>query len=209
MLDHSCQVQRHALAERGDDLYETPPVAVEALLRVERIPCRVWEPACGPGAIVRVLRAHGHDVFASDLVDYGDPTSFCRRDFLMEYKPPPGFGECILTNPPFKLVEQFVAHAIEVCPLVIMLLRFVFYESERRRDLLENCGLARIHCFRKLLPMMHRAGWEGRKSTSGMPFAWYVWDCGYTGPTIIDRISWEAPAPHPLDIPAFLRRAAP
>jgi hypothetical protein len=24
MLDHSCQVQRHPLAERGLDLYETP-----------------------------------------------------------------------------------------------------------------------------------------------------------------------------------------
>ena len=100
MLDHSCQVQRHALAKRGDDLYETPDVAVDALLRVEKVPHRVWEPACGPGAIVRVLRAHGHDVFASDLVDYGDPTHFYRRDFLMELAPPPGYGGCALTNPP-------------------------------------------------------------------------------------------------------------
>jgi hypothetical protein len=74
VLDHSCQVQRHPLAERGDDLYETPPVAVEALLRVEKIPHRVWEPACGPGNIVKVLRTAGHEVLASDLVDYGDPT---------------------------------------------------------------------------------------------------------------------------------------
>jgi len=40
---------------RGDQ----PPVAVEALLRVEQIPHFVWEPACGPGAIVNVLRAAG------------------------------------------------------------------------------------------------------------------------------------------------------
>jgi hypothetical protein len=33
MLDHSCQVQRHPLAERGDDAYMTPAVATEALLR--------------------------------------------------------------------------------------------------------------------------------------------------------------------------------
>jgi hypothetical protein len=50
-LDHSCQVQRHPHAERGLDLYETPAVAVEALLRVERLPHRIWEPACGRGAI--------------------------------------------------------------------------------------------------------------------------------------------------------------
>jgi hypothetical protein len=42
-LDHSRQVQRHPLAERGHDLYETPDVAVEALLRVERLPHRIWE----------------------------------------------------------------------------------------------------------------------------------------------------------------------
>jgi hypothetical protein len=32
------QFQRHSLADRGDDLYETPPVVVRALLRVEKLP---------------------------------------------------------------------------------------------------------------------------------------------------------------------------
>jgi hypothetical protein len=32
------QFQVHSLADRGDDLYETPPVAVRALLRVEKLP---------------------------------------------------------------------------------------------------------------------------------------------------------------------------
>jgi hypothetical protein len=62
MLDHSCQVQRHPLAERGLDLYETPPVAVDALLRYEKLPHQIWEPAAGRGAIVRVLRDAGHAV---------------------------------------------------------------------------------------------------------------------------------------------------
>jgi hypothetical protein len=183
-------VQRHPLCERGDDLYETPAVAVEALLRIEKIPHRIWEPACGPGNIVKALRAAGHEVLASDLVDYGDPTHFYRRDFLME--PLPLGCEAIVTNPPFKLVEEFVAHAIEICPLVIMLLRWAFYESDRRSDILEGCGLARIHCFRKRLPMMHRAGWAGRKANSGIAFGWFVWDRRHTGPTTVDRISWEA-----------------
>jgi hypothetical protein len=33
MLHHSCQAGRHPLSARGLDLYETPAVAVEALLR--------------------------------------------------------------------------------------------------------------------------------------------------------------------------------
>jgi len=80
-LCHSCQVQRHPHAERGLDLYETPSVAVEALLRVERLPHHIWEPACGRGAIVNVLRSATHDVTASDIFDYGFPGSW-NCDFL-------------------------------------------------------------------------------------------------------------------------------
>jgi hypothetical protein len=187
-LDHSCQVQRHPHAERGLDLYETPAVAVEALLRVEQIPHTIWEPAAGRGAIVRVLRDRGHAVIASDIYDYGG-LNFV-RDFLGESKMPAGCS-CILTNPPFNIIEKFVAHALELSPLVILLARLAFLESERRCGILENCGLARVHVFRKRLPMLHRDGWEGRKANSGMAFAFFVWDCTHRGPTTIDRISWE------------------
>lgn len=187
MLDHSCQVQRHSYEERGADVYETPAVAVDALLRVERLPAKIWEPACGPGSIVRVLRAAGHTVFASDLHDYG-----CGKpgvDFLTIDLEFPG---AIVTNPPYKHAQAFVEKALVVSPLVIMLMRLAFYESDRRSHILENCGLARIHCFRKRLPMMHRKDWDGPKANSGMAFCWMIWERGYVGPTTIDRISWEA-----------------
>jgi hypothetical protein len=188
-LDHSCQVQRHTHAERGRDLYSTPSVAVEAVLKVERLPHRIWEPAAGRGAIVEVLRSAGHEVYASDLIDYGYPLH-STRDFLLEPEMPDAV-ECIITNPPYKLAEEFVKRALELAPLVIMLLRLAFLESERRCGILENCGLARVHVFRKRLPMFHRDGWTGPKANSGMAFCWMVWDCTHHGPTIIDRISWE------------------
>jgi hypothetical protein len=188
LLDHSCQVQRHTYDERGFDLYETPAVAVEALLRVEQIPDRIWEPAAGRGAIVRVLRDHGHAVIASDIHNYGN-LHFV-SDFLAQERLPAGC-EAIVTNPPFRLAEEFVAHALELAPLVIMLLRLAFLESERRCRILEGRGLARVHVFRKRLPMMHRDQWVGRKANSGMAFAFFVWDRNHKGPTTIDRISWE------------------
>ena len=40
----------HPLTERGDDVYETPEVAVEALLRVEPLPRVLWECA-GEGSV--------------------------------------------------------------------------------------------------------------------------------------------------------------
>jgi hypothetical protein len=61
------QSKAHPRAERGLDLYETPPVAVRALLKVERIPHKVWEPAASNGSIVRILEAVGHHVVAKDI----------------------------------------------------------------------------------------------------------------------------------------------
>ena len=108
------QSRRHSYADRQLDLYETPPEAVRALLRVENLPHRnSWEPACGRGAIVNVLRAAGHRVIASDIAFYG-PTHFGGRDFLLEPLPPQ--YECILTNPPYKLAAAFVRHALNSMP---------------------------------------------------------------------------------------------
>jgi hypothetical protein len=182
---------RAPLAERGDDLYETPGVAVEALLRAEKIPDVVWEPACGPGAIVRVLRAAGRQVYATDLVDYASPDQDCSGwDFLMEQQVPSGV-QAIVTNPPFKNCGEFVAHALKLCPKVVMLLRLAFLESDRRAPILDNGTFARVHVFRKRLPMMHRAGWDGRKANSGMAFGWFIWDRDHSGPTELHRLSWE------------------
>jgi len=169
-LTHAANPGRHSIAVRKDDLYETPPEAVRALLRVESLPESIWEPACGPGAIVGVLRAAGHRVYATDLNDYGCPDSQSGVDFLMEW--PPRFPfDATVTNPPFKLAEKFVAHALALCPRVIMLLRYSFMESERRSPILDSAGLARVHVFRKRLPMMHRHGWQGPRASSSIPFA--------------------------------------
>lgn len=183
--------KRAALAERGNDLYETPPEAVHALLRAEKLPKVIWEPACGPGAIVRVLRGAGHEVFATDLVDYESADQdFARWDFLSEQRLPEDV-EAIVTNPPFKNAGEFVAHALHLCPKVIMLLRLAFLESERRSPILDTGHLARVHVFKKRLPVMNRAGWQGNYSNSGMAFAWFVFDKNHSGPTHLHRISWE------------------
>jgi hypothetical protein len=113
-LDFSCQVQRHPLTERGSDCYDTPPEAVRALLEVEHLPNRIWEPCVGRGAIATVLKDAGHEVIGTDLHDYGVgyPSGI---DFLMERFAPPGIV-CIVSNPPFMLAQQFIEKALELAP---------------------------------------------------------------------------------------------
>lgn len=187
MLDHSANAGRHSLADRKDDLYETPAVAVEALLRAEQLPEIIWECACGPGAIVDVLRANGRKVYATDLVNYECPDSEHGVDFLMTHDPWFCVG-AIVTNPPYKLAREFVTHALTLCPRVIMLLRLAFLESEKRSAILDSGMLARVHVFRKRLPMMHRDGWAGPKASSSIAFAWFCWDRTHNGPTQMSRI---------------------
>jgi hypothetical protein len=137
-----------------------------------------------------VLRDHGHAAIASDIVDYGFPLHFV-GDFLTQAKVPVNV-ECILTDPPFQIIGEFVAHALDLCPHLIMLARLAFLESERRTNILERRGLARVHIFRNRLPMMHRDGWTGPRASSAVAFAWFVWSRDHTGPPTIDRISAES-----------------
>jgi hypothetical protein len=180
------------LADRGDDLYQTPPEAVRALLRVERIAIPIWEPCCGPGAIARVLRQAGHQVIATDLVDYQSPDQdHAGWDFLMERSAPPGV-EAIVSNFPFKLAPEMIRHGLTLVSRLYLLLRFAFIEAQGRADILESGLLRRVHVFANRLPMMHRDGWQGPKiERSAYPYAWFVWDRDHPGPTTIKRIWWK------------------
>ena len=128
-LNHACQTGQHPHRDRGLDLYETPPVAIDALLRVETLPHYIWECAAGRGAIVRVLREAGHVVVASDVMHYDFPLDF-EADFLKQTKAPPRI-EAIVTNPSYRYATEFVEHALKLCPRVIMLCRLAFLESRR------------------------------------------------------------------------------
>jgi hypothetical protein len=190
---------------------------VRALLKVETFKGPIWEPACGPGAIVGELRRAGHQVIATDTKDYGCPKSTGGIDFLKAQSAPEGVGT-ILTNPPFMHANAFVRHALTLAPRVVMLLRLLFIESQGRCDIIDGGRLRRVYPFIDRLRMMHRAGWEGpRSDSSGIQFAWFCWDRAYHGPIVLERI-WvrdtdsindSAPAADDgLDISPLLRRAA-
>ena len=159
------------------------------MLTLEKLPVHIWEPAAGRGAIASVLREAGHRVLASDLVDYGEPSIRPECDFLLELNPPIGI-EAIVTNPPFKLADQFVRHAITLVPRVYMLLRLAFLEGMERSDILDG-PLARVWVFRNRLPRMHRNGWTGPRASSTIAFAWFVFEQGHTGPIDLSRITWR------------------
>lgn len=184
--------KKHKAADRGLNLYETHPAAVRALLAHEPLPMDILEPACGPGSIVNALRAAGRAVRFADIKDYGLEGTIV-RDFLGPLEP--GWeAPAIVMNPPYGdgIDAEFVRRARELSPLVCALLRLNWLEGKKRAGILEAGDLRVVYQFIERLPMMHRAGWTGKKASSAMAFAWYVWDRTYSGPITVKRISWRA-----------------
>jgi len=77
-----------------NDFCRTPISATQALLSVEKFTGAIEEPACGDGAINKVLIGVGYSLISTDSVDYCYGRS--RVDFLMGWRAP---DENICTNP--------------------------------------------------------------------------------------------------------------
>lgn len=194
---------------RGDNFYRTPAEAVYALLELEEFDPVIWEPACGDGAISALLEAAGYRVHLSDLCARGctDMTGKAAKvlDFLASNRRWPrrakGQGIDIVTNPPFgEVLNAFVAHALRVhrprkMALLLNLNFLCGFDDPDRCYAMDTCPPARVHVFKRRLPMMHRDGWEGETASSQMNTAWFVWeqnpDGDYGGPTVLNRVDWK------------------
>ncbi len=172
-----------------DDFYATPRSAIEQLLSMETFHGGVWEPACGDGAISRVLQEHGHDVYNTDLIERG--YGHGGVDFLFEYKCP---RKNIVTNPPFKLGTEFARHALNIVPAggkVAMLLKIGFLEGPTREDI--HCHLTRVWVIRRRVTFL-KAGKEFSRSEGkgGIhTYAWFIWDRSHTGPVSLGWLPGE------------------
>lgn len=165
----------HANERHADDFYPTPPEATEALLTKETFAGPVWEPACGDGAISKVLQERGLLVLSTDLVDrgYGEP----RVDFLMERA---ALAPNIITNPPFKLFVPFVERAVALATgKVAMLARITVLEGKARKAFYHKHPPSRVWVFSERLTF-HRGGITTRGGGM-LAFAWFVWEHGYSG----------------------------
>lgn len=162
-----------------NDYYPTPAAAVQALLEREPFPGRIWEPACGDGAISRFLPP---DTLSTDLVDRGYGVGGV--DFLQTYQQ----VDHVITNPPFLLAQAFVEHALTVArQKVAMLLKLNFLEGQGRYALWQGSPLRTVYVF----PSRLSFGADGHNRGKGLlAYAWFVWEQGYQGPPML---AWMAP----------------
>lgn len=177
----------HAVNEREkNDFYATEPKAVELLLEVESFDKNIWECAAGGHHISDVLESHGYHVWKTDLVDYGF------NDKLMDFlQTDIVFDGDIISNPPYKISLQFVQKALESIKdghKVAMFLKLLFLEGKaRKKFFMENppktvyVSSSRLNCVRN--------GEFEKYPSSSVCYAWFVWEKGFKGDTIIKWIN--------------------
>jgi hypothetical protein len=160
----------------GPDFFPTPEWATHALIDNERFEGSIWEPACGDGAMARVLEKTGCPVIATDLFDrgYGEP----EIDFLHSSR----IVDNIVTNPPYNAAEGFVQAGVAQCRgKMALLLRLAFLEgANRQRTIFTDMPPARVWVFSERITF-YPAG-AVRQGSGTTAYAWFVWDksCGKT-----------------------------
>lgn len=157
---------------RALDFYPTPPEVTEALLQFLRLkPGTVWEPACGYGAMARVLEQHGHQVIATDLRETGFGEGGV--DFLSAGR---RYCDAIVTNPPFVVAEQFIRRSLGFAPVVAMVLKSQYWHAAKRHSLFLDAPPAWV------LPLTWRPDFVGgeRGGSPTMDILWTVWIAGDT-----------------------------
>ena len=155
------------------DFFSTPPLTTLCLLSQVLFYEKVWEPACGDGAISKLLWKLGYNVFSTDIKNYGyeyqhdDDTDFLNIYWTTK-------KHDIVTNPPYnihlKWIEKSLEHARKK---VALLFPLVYLTPKNKRDFITNvCG------FQLIVP-----GWRsqfimpGKTHYGGMKdYAWFVWD---------------------------------
>lgn len=166
-----------------NDYYATEPKAVELLLQVETFNKNIWECACGEGHMSEVLLANGYNVRSTDLIDRGYGVGGV--DFRFETEKWDGD---IITNPPYKLAQEFVEHALDIVEpgcKVAMFLKLTFLEGKARRILFDNEPPKIVYVSSSRLQCAKNGDFEtyGKGVGTAVAYAWYIWEKGYKGPT--------------------------
>ena len=153
---------------------------------------RCLEPACGAGHMSKVLETYFDTVVSSDAYDYGygavhDFTTAPYREDEFDW---------VITNPPFRLAEQFVLHSMNIARKGIAILaRTVFLESVGRYDAIYSTSPpTKFAQFVERVPMV-----KGRldiKATTATGYAWFVWEKGIS---TLPRLMWIPPCRKTLE----------
>ena len=170
-----------------NDFYATEPKAIDLLCEVEKFNEWILEPACGQGHLSKRLIENGYQVYSSDLIDRGYGIQY---DF---FETSSWYGD-IITNPPYKFAKEFIEKSLSIIPngnKVAMFLKLQFMEGKSRKELFKYNPPKTIYVSSSRLLCAKNADFDGMIAGGGsaVAYAWYIWEKGYTGKTVVEWIN--------------------
>ena len=167
---------------KKSDFYETPYTLTRKFLDVEYFNknSTICEPACGGGAITRVLKEYWED---DKITVYDKETNFLWE--MGEY-------DYVLTNPPFSIAFEFIQRAKLVAKSKFaLLLPLSYLHGKKRYDEIysdKTYGLKKVYVFTRYPMLGENLREDGKYNTGMMVYAWFVWENGYSGQPMVDWI---------------------
>jgi hypothetical protein len=142
--------------------------------------------------MAKALNEYFEEVHCSDAFSYGYGAI---RNFLTQPYPEKSW-DWVVTNPPFRLAEEFVLGALSVARVgVAILARTVFLESVGRyRAIFEANPPTKFAQFSERVPMLR--GRLDKNATTATGYAWFVWEHGTTD---APRLLWIPPCRRRLE----------
>ena len=167
------------------DLFNTPLDALEAAYEAGMFDefDVYYDPCNGLGKISDFLESKGKTVYASDIEDYYVQVDYM-GDFL-ELESIPEDIECIVFNPPFKLTQEFIDKALELCDNLIMFNRATVLETKDRSVKHKNkeWRLEKFWSFANRVSCTE--GEEEKKTANAVWYGWFKYNNNYIGfPTL-------------------------
>lgn len=185
----------HTKEERQtEDFYATDPIATRLLLEVEELSDTVIDNSYGAGHLMLPILESGRKVIGFDIEDRGNNEfiEFYKCDFFGIKEIPKGMD--IVCNPPYSSGLEFVQHSLDLLEegrKLCVFLKIQFLEGKKRKQFFLNNPPKTIYVSSSRILCAKNADFarmiEGGGSAVG--YAWYVWEKGYKGDTIIKWIN--------------------
>ena len=173
-----------AQARENHDWYVEGPECVRSLFNAVQFTGPIHDPCCGGGNIPKVAQDYGYVATGSDLVDRGYGRGGI--DFLIDHTPRIN----IVSNPPYKLGEEFLWHALTVTERkVAVVMRLSFLEGQKRRENLFSKIPPSLVLVLSKRPSMPPGGSDIPAKGGTAAYCWLVYDQEHKGPT---ELRWTA-----------------
>lgn len=169
-----------AQARANDDWYVETPPCVHSLFDAVQFEGVIHDPCCGGGTIPKVARERGYIADGSDLRNRGFGVGDV--DFFQDHSP----RENIISNPPYKLGEEFVHHALSIARRrVAIVMRISFLAGQKRRKTLFDIHPPALVLILSTRPSMPPGGTDIPAKGGTVDYCWLVWSQSYFGETIM------------------------